>query len=593
MSDAEPISELLLRWDELREQGRDVTAAELCRDCPDLAPELARRIDALRAVYCVPNVAAGSEATLTDGPAGPVRRVEIPGYEILETLGSGGMGVVYRARDLRLKRLVALKMVLGGRHATAEQRARFRVEAEAAARLQHPGIVQVFEVGEHEGTPYLALEFVGGCNLAEASQRKPWPVPEAAALLRALAQAVEHAHERGVVHRDLKPANVLLRRKSECRMPKSETNSNPQKENKEGAVVGDWSFGSTSDFALRISDFEPKVTDFGLAKQLDAADGQTKTAAVLGTPSYMAPEQAAGGGGRIGPWTDVWALGAILYELLTGRPPFQAASLLETLEQVRTVDPVPPRFLVAQLPADLETVCLKCLQKEPAQRYASAQALADDLGRFLAGESIQARSVNLLDHLTRLLNRTQFVVRPRPVAARALACLVPVPLLGQLALLAVAGGRPFYPAATMGLTMLTGVLLFAVVFRLNQTGALVVPAATNRHLWSVRVGVLTGMAVIMAACAQTTPADRPDALLLAYPCWGALTGTGLFSLGGAFWGRLYLLGLLFFGAALLMPLWWGGAAVLFNLCVSLLLVALTLRLRQWLREGKATQDAGR
>jgi serine/threonine protein kinase len=569
MSDAEPISELLLRWDELREQGREVTAAELCRDCPDLAPELARRIEVLRAVYRVPNAAAVGAPTLAEGPAEPVRRVEIPGYEILGTLGSGGMGVVYRARDLRLKRTVALKMILGGRHATAAQRARFKTEAEASARLQHPNIVQVFEVGEHEGTPYLALEFVDGGTLAEASGHRPWRAAEAAALVQALAQAVHHAHQRGVVHRDLKPANVLL---SFSREPEA---SAP-------ATVAD-ALASGS----RLNGASPKITDFGLAKQLDAAEHLTKTAAVLGTPSYMAPEQASGGAEPIGPWTDVWALGAILYELLTGRPPFQAASLLETLEQVRTVDPVPPRFLVAQLPVDLETICLKCLQKEPSQRYASAQALADDLGRLLAGESIQARSVNLLDHLTRLLNRAQFVGRPRPVAARVMACLIPVPLLGQLALLAVAGERPFYAAATLGLTLLTGLLLFAAVFRLNQTGALVTPVATNRQLWSVRIGVLAGMVVMIAVCAQVALPDRPGALMLVYPCSAVLAGTGLFSLGGVFWGRLYVLGLLFFGAALLMPLWLEGAAVTFNLCVSLLIVVLTLRLRQWIREGTA------
>ncbi len=565
MSDAEPISELLLRWDELREQGREVTAAELCPDRPELAPELARRIEALRAVYRVPNAAAGVAPTVGEDPTGPVRRVEIPGYEILGTLGSGGMGVVYRARDLRLKRAVALKMILGGRHATAIQRARFKVEAEAAARLQHPNIVQVFEVGEHEGTPYLALEFVAGGTLAEASQRRPWPAAQAAALVQTLAQAVHHAHERGIVHRDLKPGNVLL---GACGLA-----GEPAKPQAAEPV--------------------PKITDFGLAKQLDAAEGQTQTGAVVGTPSYMAPEQAVGGAGQIGPWTDVWALGAILYELLTGRPPFQAASLLETLEQVRTVEPVPPRLLVAQLPADLENVCLKCLQKEPAQRYASAAALAEDLGRFLAGESVQARSVNLLDHLTRLLNRAQPVVRPRPVAARALACLVPVPAAGQLALLALAGGRSYYPAVSLGVTMLTGVLMFAVMFWLNRTGALVTPAATNRHLWSVRLGLLAGMVVVIAVCAEVASPDRPGVLLMAYPCSAALVGTGLFGLGGTFWGRLYLLGLLFFGAGLLMPLWLEGAALTFNLCFSLLLAVLTLRLRQWIRESMAAQDAGR
>jgi WD40 repeat protein len=274
----------------------------------------------------------------------------LPGYEILGELGRGGMGVVYQARQTGLNRTVALKMVLAGAHAGPEQLARFKAEAEAAARLQHPNIVQVYEVGEHQGTPYFSLEYVGGGSLALRLDGTPLGPRAAAELTAVLARPVHFAHQRGVIHRDLTPGNILL---------------------------GD--------------DGTPKITDFGLAKQIGADTGRTQSGAVLGTPSYMAPEQAGGKTREVGPAADVYSLGAILYELLTGRPPFKTDSILETLSQVIHDDPVPPRLLQPKVPRDLETICLKCLQKEPRKRYASAAALAEDLARYLGGESIEAR----------------------------------------------------------------------------------------------------------------------------------------------------------------------------------------------------------
>ena len=287
-----------------------------------------------------------------------------PGFEILSELGRGGMGVVYKARQKSLNRLVALKVILGAGHAGADQLTRFRAEATTAARLQHPNIVQVFEVGEHAGQPFFSLELVEGGSLAERLMGEPQPAREAAELVRTLAVAVQHAHERGVVHRDLKPANVLL-----------VSRDAPAERS-----------GSGSRFADSV-----KITDFGLAKQQAADTRLTASGAILGTPSYMAPEQAAGDGSAVGPAVDVYALGAILYELLTGRPPFKAASVMDTVLQVLHDDPVPPSRLQPKLPRDLETICLKCLAKKPDQRYATAAALADDLGRFLGGESILAR----------------------------------------------------------------------------------------------------------------------------------------------------------------------------------------------------------
>jgi serine/threonine-protein kinase len=290
--------------------------------------------------------------------------VAVPDYEILGVLGRGGMGVVYKAVHRPLKRLVALKMVLAGGHASPHELARFRIEAEAVARLQHPNIVQVHEVGTADGHPYQALEFIEGKSLDELLEDRTMPAREAARLMETLSRAMQLAHSRNVVHRDLKPANILL-----------------------------------------AADGTPKITDFGLARQLDSASGQTQTGMVMGTPSYMAPEQAAGRTHEAGPAADVYALGAILYDCLTGRPPFKGNTLLDTLDQVRNKEPMPPSHWQADVPLDLETICLKCLRKEPENRYASAAELADELGRFLRGEPILARPVGRFERTWRWCRR--------------------------------------------------------------------------------------------------------------------------------------------------------------------------------------------
>jgi serine/threonine protein kinase len=294
-------------------------------------------------------------------------------YELLEEVGRGGMGVVYKARQLSLNRLVAVKMI----HVRGpDDRARLRVEAEACARLQHPNVVQIFEVGEHQGQPYLVLEFVPGASLGQRLDGTPWPAADAARLIAPLALAVQAAHECGVVHRDLKPANVLL---AACGFAPA---AKPQ------------------------AAFVPKLTDFGLARCLGEERARlTSTGAVVGTPSYMAPEQAEGQVKDVGPLADVYALGAILYELLTGRAPFKGATPLETVRQVAVQEPVPPARLQPGLPRDLETICLKCLQKEPVKRYASAADLADDLRRFLDREPIKARPVGRPERLWRWCRR--------------------------------------------------------------------------------------------------------------------------------------------------------------------------------------------
>jgi WD40 repeat protein len=295
-------------------------------------------------------------------------RPAVPGYEVLGKLGQGGMGAVYKARHLRLNRVVAVKVVGDALNARPAELARFRQEAEMIARLQHANIVQIYEVGEYSGGSYLALEYVDGLSLDRQINGTPQPPRQAAQLVEALARAVHYAHGQGVIHRDLKPANVLL-----------------------------------------TSAGAPKITDFGLARSVELESGLTTSGAILGTPSYMAPEQAEGRLKDIGPHTDTYALGAILYECLTGRPPFRGATVLDTLAQIRQQDPVPPHRLLGSnsrtCPADLETICLKCLEKDPQRRYASAAELADDLARFLDHRPVRARRTSAPERLWRWARR--------------------------------------------------------------------------------------------------------------------------------------------------------------------------------------------
>ena len=270
----------------------------------------------------------------------------VPGYEILEEIGRGGMGVVYKARQLALNRLVALKVILAGAHADKSQLTRFYGEARAVARLRHPHIVQIHDIGEHDGLPYFSLELIEGGSLAQRIAKQPQPPGVAAHLVELLARAVHFAHTQGIIHRDLKPANILLEKDDS------------------GSVVTAIATAPTSTPSVSPSHsaLQPKITDFGLAKSLEN-ETQTHSSAIMGTPSYMPPEQARGDSGKVGPAADQYALGAILYDLLTGRPPFKGTTLLDTLEQVQTREPVPPSQLQTNIPADLETICLKCLQK--------------------------------------------------------------------------------------------------------------------------------------------------------------------------------------------------------------------------------------
>jgi tRNA A-37 threonylcarbamoyl transferase component Bud32 len=285
-------------------------------------------------------------------------------YELLEEIARGGMGVVFKARQVKLNRIVAVKMILAGSFAGPEDVERFHTEAEAAAQLDHPGIVPIYEVGQHDGQHYFSMGFVEGQSLAKKVAEGPLPPKEAAEIVKAVAEAVQYAHDKGIIHRDLKPGNILLDR-----------------------------------------DGNPRVTDFGLAKLTESGSDLTGTGQILGTPSYMPPEQAAAQVSAVGRLSDVYSLGAVLYCLLTGRPPFQAASPLETLLQVQKQDPVPPKQLNPNIPLDLDTIVLKCLDKTPVRRFMSAQALAEELQRYLNGRPILARPVGRVERFWRWCQR--------------------------------------------------------------------------------------------------------------------------------------------------------------------------------------------
>jgi serine/threonine-protein kinase len=322
----------------------------ICAECGEAIPDGSRdgRCPRCLVGLALANV-AGQAQPSNDEASNAAGRV-FGNYELLEQIGQGGMGVVFKARQRNLNRTVALKLMLSGPLASEAEIKRFRSEANAAATLQHPNVVTIHEVGEQDGRHYFSMEFVEGQSLAEVVRRTPLPAERAVRYVKTIAEAVQYAHQRGILHRDLKPHNVLI-------------DANDQ----------------------------PRITDFGLAKQIEVDSDLTVSGAVLGTPSYMPPEQAAGKRREIGPASDVYSLGAILYDLLTGRPPFRADTPLDTLRQVLDAEPAAPRLVNRKVPRDLETICIKCLAKEPHRRYASAQLLADDLGRFQRHEPIQAR----------------------------------------------------------------------------------------------------------------------------------------------------------------------------------------------------------
>jgi serine/threonine-protein kinase len=382
MTDDTQVQKLL---DEIFESER--TPEEVCRDHPELLPEVRQRCRQMRIVEAELDVLFPTPApgqTKTPAPWHPGASLpRIPGYEVEAVIGRGGMGIVYMARDLRLHRPIALKMLLAGAYAGRQERERFFREAEALAGLRHANIVQVFGADDHDGLPYFTMEYVEGGSLAQRIAGTPQPARQAAALVGTLAEAVQAAHQGGIVHRDLKPGNILL-----------------------------------------TADGTPKIADFGLARYFDDGPAMTLSGVRVGTPSYMAPEQALGKRQAVGPAADVYALGAILYEMLTGRPPFRGETTAETERQVLAEEPVPPSRLNAKVPRDLETISLKCLHKNPQRRYPTAAALAEDLCRFQQGKPIAARPAGPVERAGRWARRHPTVTATLAASLLAAAALV-------------------------------------------------------------------------------------------------------------------------------------------------------------------------
>ncbi len=477
----------------------------------------------------------------------------IGGCELLQQLGRGGMGVVFKAREISLNRPVAVKMILNGSLAAPAARQRFQAEAEAVAKLDHPNIVPVYHVGEHEGQPYLCLKLIEGGGLDQRLNGAPLPAVDAVRLVETLARAIHYAHEQGIVHRDLKPANILLQI-ADCRLP--------------------------------IADLIPVITDFGLAKQIDGSSGLTETGQVIGTPSYMSPEQAWGHTAEVGPATDVYALGAILYECLTGHAPFRGATALETLDMVRTAEAAPPRLLNPKVDRDLQTICLKCLEKDPHDRYASAGDLAEDLRRHRAGEPVKARSYNVLTRIARTLGNRSHSEDEFRTWGTLLLLFAIIILVGHVTTFALLWtDQPHWLARVVrGAQLGLGVLVF---WRYRRR-SLMPTSTAERQLWSTWIGYLTAYGisgvVIRWMIAQGVivggvAAPRCLEELLVYPFTALLSAMGFCVMGGLYWGRYYVVGAVFFVLALLMPLHLEWAPLEFGVVWALVLAVIGRHLR--------------
>ncbi len=460
----------------------------------------------------------------------------VPGYEILGELGRGGMGVVYRARQTGLNRVVALKMVLGGDHAGPGEVARFLAEAEVVAAVRHPHVVQVFEFGEAGGRPFFAMEYLDGGTLAGAIRAAGRLAPRAAAaVVEKLARGVQAAHDLGIVHRDLKPGNVLL------------------------DAAG-----------------EPKVVDFGLAKRGGRGD-LTRTGAVMGTPAYMAPEQAAGRAKFAGPAADVYALGVILYECLTGRVPFRDDDDVRLLARVAEDEPPPVRDLAPDVPGDLEAVCLRCLRKDPHARYDTAGALAADLRRFLDGEPVLAPSSGLLSRVAGLLGRS---LKDTEFAAYSTAMFWFAAVVLTFDVVIQAAVLGLVEAWVISVCQLAKVAGFVAVLGRFRGGRFLPATAAERQLWSVGGGYIACCAAAAVSLRLAALGFEPLAEASLYPAYAMLTALMFFAFGSILWGGCYALGVAFLAAGFVMAAAPRFAPLVCGTTWAAALVVVGLRLRR-------------
>jgi eukaryotic-like serine/threonine-protein kinase len=438
-------------------------------------------------------------------------------YTLLEELGRGGMGVVYKAHHVSLKRTVALKVMLRGGLASPDELRRFRAEASAAARLDHPHILPVYEVGECDGQPYFSMKFIDGTTLAGLAARGPLSSREAARYLAPLCRAIHYAHQQGILHRDLKPANVLI-----------------------------------------DHDGQPYVTDFGLARAVEE-DGPrlTRSGVVLGTPSYMSPEQAFGDQGLVGPATDIYALGAILYELLTGRPPFRAATNADTLLLVREQEPVPPRVFNPRVDADLELICLQCLQKQPGLRYASAGQLADDLGAYLEGGRPSVRTTTLTYYVSKMMRDTHHASVLENWGLlwmwHSLKIFLLCLLTSVMSWCGVSSHWPYVLLWSVGL-----VVWGAIFWALRRRGGPVMFVERQiAHVWGAAVIATIGVFIVEVLL------DRP--VLTLSPLLAIIAGMVFVIKGGMLSGSFYVSAVLLFLAAVAMAVLQQAGPALFPL----------------------------
>lgn len=464
---------------------------------------------------------ASSDGLIAD--LAPPRLGDFGEYELLNEVARGGMGVVFRARQKGLNRVVALKMILAGKLANEEEVKRFRIEAQAAARLQNPGIVAIYDVGTHDGHHFFSMEFVEGRSLYKLLTTGVLPGQVAARYMEQVARALHYAHSRGVLHRDLKPANILIDEHD-----------------------------------------QPKITDFGLAKVMEGSQvdalGNTQTGTILGTPSYMSPEQANGTTKKFTPACDVYGVGAILYECLTGRPPFKAETAIDTVMQVVSAEPLPPRLLNHKVDQDLEKICIKCLAKDPSQRYPSAEALAEDLARFLRGEAVLARSVNLLERLTRELFHSQHDRQLGPWGI-GLALFGIIILTAQFATSLLLYFRAAETMCYWGPRVVMIVLVIITLYRFRLHASPWPTNAVERLIWGIWIGY-----VCAYAAAYWAMNILGHSHLDVYGVMSALAGFAWFVTGGSVWGGAYVLGGCFMLAAPILathkgsvwsPTWFG------------------------------------
>lgn len=527
-SDDEQILEILDRLTAKVQVGEPVDLASVIADHPDMADEI-RSLWATIAVaeqFGLPPLEDDPEESLAQDTeaAETFAGKRIGDYELIEEIGRGGMGVVYRARQVGLDRMVAVKMLLNGALATGTNLSRFRAEAQAAARLDHPHLVTVHDVGEEGGLPYFSMEWIDGGTLAHRIADGPLPNRTAAELLVPVCRAIDSAHQQGILHRDLKPSNILM-----------------------------------------DSDGRPYVSDFGLAKQTASADGDhtalTQSGAILGTPGFMAPEQAAGRGVTVGPAADVYSLGAILYACLTGRPPFQAATPVDVILLILEQDPPPPRVLNPKIDLDLEMIILKAIQKPIDLRYSSAGALADDLEAYLGHEPVSARSSQFSQVLSRAFRPTHHIGVLENWGLlwmwHAVVLLVLCLTTNWMKLAVVQTRWPYVALWTVGLGA------WATIFwnLRRRTGPVTFVERQIAHVWAASMASSTGLFAVEALLGLP--------VLTLSPVLGLIAGTVFVAKAGILSGEFYVHAVLLYLSAIPMAIWPDYSLTIFGIASAL------------------------